>query len=88
MRVPLIEPEKPVGIATERHHIFFGNPNRKYSEKFKCVVYLTPEAHRGSDGVHNNKIERLKLQTEYQQRLEDAGWTREEFRETFGKSYL
>lgn len=88
MRVPLIEPQKPTWIATERHHIYGGNPNRKHSEKYKCVIYLTPEDHRGTNGIHRNREMRLRIQAECQQKLEDAGWTREEFRETFGKSYL
>ena len=29
----------------ERHHIFGGNPNRKYSEKYGFVIPLRPDLH-------------------------------------------
>jgi hypothetical protein len=44
--------------------------------------------HRGVMGIHRNKEFRLQVQAEYQMKLEAAGWTRQEFIETFQKSYL
>lgn len=85
MRTSLQEPFKIAGC--ERHHVFFGR-NRQKSEEYKCVIYLTPEEHRGTHGVHNDaEFDRL-LKTMYQWRLEKAGWTRDEFIETFGVNYL
>ena len=53
-----------------------------------CVIYLTPEMHRGTNGIHRNKAFRLRVQQEFQWRLEMAGWTRKEFIDTFLKSRL
>ena len=83
MRVKLKRPERPEG-CTHLHHVFNGNPQRKYAEKYNCVVYLHPMVHAM---VHEDAGVRKELKSEYQMRLEEAGWTREEFIETFGKSY-
>lgn len=87
MRKKLSKPEKVEGWHL--HHIFFGNANRKLSDKWGCVIYLPPEMHNLSGkGVHFNREFDLMLKRECQQRLEAAGWTREEFVETFGRNYL
>lgn len=87
MRVPLERPERPEGGTWECHHVF-GGPCRKWSEEYNCVIYLTPEMHRGTNGIHRNKAFRLRVQQEFQRRLEMAGWTRKEFIDTFLKSRL
>lgn len=38
--------------GSERHEAFFGIKNRKRSIKDGLVVFLTPENHRGTNGVH------------------------------------
>lgn len=86
MRNKLDRPERP-HWTVELHHVY-GGGRRKHSEKYNCVVYLPKAMHTGSNGVHSNKEMRLQIQADMQLRLEDAGWTRGEFRETFGKSYL
>lgn len=86
MRVKLPEPKKPNAQA-DRHHVY-GGANRKHSERWGCVIYLPRHLHTGTSGIHRNKAFRLQEQEKCQKRLEEAGWTREEFRETFGKSYL
>lgn len=83
MRVSLKRPERPPGY-THLHHVFNGNPQRKYSEKYNAVIYLHPSVH---EMVHADAAVRRELKAEYQARLEDAGWTREEFIETFGRSW-
>ena len=85
MRVALERPERVYG--TEEHHVF-GGSSRKWSDKYNCIVYLPRELHTGDYGVHFSKTLMQSLHEDYQQRLESAGWTREEFRETFGRSYL
>lgn len=39
-------------INLEEHHIFFGNANRRLSEKDGLKVWLCVEHHRGTNGVH------------------------------------
>ena len=84
MRVSLERPNRPPWLC-EEHHIFNGHGKRTQSEKYNCVIYVSPDYHRL---IHENAILRKDLKAKYQLALEDAGWTREEFRETFGKSYL
>ena len=87
MRTRLKRPEKEQG--KHLHHIYFGRANRKQSEKWGCVIYLSPEEHNMSNkGVHFNREFDLYLKSECQKRLEGAGWTRAEFIETFGRNYL
>lgn len=74
----------------DKHHIF-GGPNRKLSEKYGLVVYLCH--HRchifGKDAVHNS-VDTMQELHEYGQRkaMEENGWTVDDFRDVFGKSYL
>ena len=86
MRVPLKREQRPQG-RYEEHHVF-GGSCRKWSEQYNCVIYLPPEMHRGTNGIHANKAFRLRVQQEFQGRLEAAGWTRREFIETFLRSRL
>lgn len=46
---------------TEEHHVFFGNPGRKNSEKYGLKVYLFPGNHRGNLGPHHNRAMDLCL---------------------------
>ena len=72
----------------EVHHIFFGNPNRKLSEKYGMKVYLVPKYHREHPhGVHRNRQNDLKVKRYAQARFEEEH-SREEFMEIFGRSYL
>lgn len=76
--------------SLDRHHIF-GAANRKKSEKYGLVVYLCHhDCHIfGKNAVHNNKHTMQELH-EYGQRkaMQEQGWTIEQFRKEFGKSYL
>lgn len=71
----------------EKHHIFFGNPGRKLSEEWGCWCYLTPEEHRGMQGVHNNRALDLKLKKDCQYEFE-ALYGHEKFMAVFGRNYL
>ena len=86
MREKLPRPDRPDYFA-ECHHIY-GGSRRKFSEEYNCIVYLPYAYHRGNNGVHHNKVYRLFLQARGQADLENIGWTREEFIETFGRNYL
>ena len=69
------------------HHIFFGNANRKLSEKYGYKVWLCQAHHTGNNGVHFNRRLDLYLKAIAQVKFEQEH-TREEFIKTFGKSYL
>ena len=71
----------------EKHHVFGGNPNRKISEREGFWVCLTPEWHRGPNGVHHNRDLDLRLKQTCQLAYEETH-SREEFRQMMGKSWL
>lgn len=89
-----IMPPSPL-YATERfsgahrHEVFFG-ANRQKSIEYGLVVFLTPAMHNMSDkGVHFNREFDLKLKRIGQAAaMERYGWTVDEFRKIFGKSFL
>lgn len=72
----------------EMHHVF-GASRRKTSDKYGAVVGLCHYCHNEPpNGVHFNKEIRLALQKEFQYKLmKENGWTVEDFRALFGKSY-
>ena len=74
---------------TETHHIFFGHGNRKISDKNGFVVFLCPECHRGTYGVHgkNGKQLNLSLKRRCQATFEEKH-SREEFMKLIARSYL
>lgn len=72
----------------EEHHIFFGNPRRKISEKNGFKVNLCPYCHR-IDGVspHKNRNNDLMLKRLCQREFEKTH-SREEFIKLVGRNYL
>ena len=74
----------------ERHHIF-GGAYRNKSEKYGLVVDLCGEkCHRnGGNAVHRNGNQ-MRLLRRYGQlkAMREQGWTEDDFRREFGKSYL
>ena len=74
----------------DKHHCF-GGADRKKSEEYGLFVYLHHyKCHIfGSDSVHKNNDIRFRL-CAYAQRkaMEHYGWSEDEFREIFGRSYL
>lgn len=74
--------------ALHKHHIYFGNPNRKISEQNGFWVYLKPELHNMSKmGVHFNHELDMKLKRECQAKFEKTH-TRDEFMMLIGRNYL
>jgi hypothetical protein len=69
----------------ERHHIFGGNPNRKYSEQYGLHIMLTSEMHKA---VHANKKLMRQLHEEGQRAFEGIYGTKEDFMKIFGRNYL
>ena len=78
------------GDPLELHHIF-PSSNRNNSTKYNATVYLCGnECHRnGKRSVHKCRETREKLQRWGQLKvMEEQGWTEDEFRNVFGKSFL
>lgn len=72
-----------------KHHIFFGNPGRKLSEKYGLTVYLVPYWHTtGPQAVHNCRKTDLILKQAAQKAFERVHGTREDFMKIFGRNYL
>lgn len=75
----------------EEHHIFFGVANRKLAEKDGLKVWLCPECHRGTHGVHGKEGHTLDMfiksiaQMEYMRHYKK---TKEDFIQRYGKNYL
>lgn len=70
------------------HHIFRG-PYRKMADKLGLTVFLCLHCHTGSnEAVHNNRELDLHLKRLGQEHYEKVYGSREDFRETFGRSYL
>ena len=73
--------------GTERHHVFHG-AYRKKSEAHGFVVLLCHWCHNEPpNGVHYNVERRNELKRMCQQEYEKT-FTREDFIEEFGRSYL
>lgn len=73
--------------GTEIHHIFFGNPNRKLSDKYGLMIGLCYEHHRGKTGVHNNRELDLAMK-QVGQRMFNRTYPEADFLAVFGKNYL
>ena len=79
-----------MGDPLEQHHIF-GGANRAKSERYGLKVWLCGNrCHReGVQAAHRNKRTQDKLHLYGQiKAMQEQGWTEEEFRREFGKSYL
>lgn len=73
----------------EEHHIFFGTANRNLSDRYGLVVPLCNKHHTGSaECPHKNRVIDLLLKYTGQMAFEKKHGDREDFRRTFGKSYL
>lgn len=71
------------------HHIFFGNPKRKLSERYGMKVWLCAYHHNMSnEGVHFNKDLDTHLKQLGQMRFEEVHGDRDEFVAVFGRNYL
>jgi hypothetical protein len=70
----------------DKHHIF-GNAYRKKSEEYGFIVPLCRMCHTEKGGVHQDWGKNLHLKQIAQTEFERTH-TRDDFRQTFGKSYL
>lgn len=73
----------------ELHHCIHGTANRAQADKHGLWVYLCPECHRGTYGVHGKygHEKDLTLKRVAQRAFEENN-ARELFRAIFGRSYL
>ena len=74
----------------EKHHLL-GGANSKKSEKYGLVVYLCGNrGHRnGKMAVQRSGEQKRRLRRNGQRKAkQEQGWTEEDFRREFGKSYL
>ena len=76
--------------GSERHEVCFGS-NRKRSIEDGLVVFLTPEQHRGTYGVHGKYGKELNMEL---RKIGQRAWmnyyekTEEDFIERYGRNYL
>ena len=77
------------GIPLEKHHIYFGAKERAISDKHGFWVWLRPEWHRGTSGVHgkNGHNIDLLLKRDCQRKFEETH-SRKEWLELMKKNYL
>ena len=75
---------------TEVHHVYEGNGRRALSEKFGLKIDACPWCHRlAKNSVHKDAARANKLKAEVQAvAMAYYGWTAEQFRELFRKSYI
>ena len=70
------------------HHVFYGTANRQKSEEYGLKVNLCLSHHEtGEHAVHKDRKTDLRLKKLAQYAFEQT-YTREEFRNNFGRSYL
>lgn len=74
--------------GTENHHCIKAS-NRKHSDKYKLIVGLCPEHHRGTSGVHGRDGHELDeyLKAKAQEVFEKQMGTTEDFFKIFGRYY-
>lgn len=73
----------------EKHHAIHGTANRKKAEELGLWVWLCPECHRGTDGVHgkngHSKDMAVKMAAEYAFLKHHS---MDEWMKEIGKNYL
>lgn len=74
----------------EKHHCYYGVKGRAISDKYGFWVWLIPEYHRGTSGVHGKNGHELDMELKQacQMAYEETGHTRQEFIQLIGKNYL
>ena len=78
-------------LCCERHEVFFGRAYRQKSIKDGLVVFLTPEMHRGTIGVHGKCGHGFDL---YLKQIGQKAWqeyynkTEEDFIKEYGRNYI
>ena len=70
------------------HHVFYGNANRRLSDKDGCYIYLCADHHIGAKGIHNNDELNREVKKRCQIAWEDYyGRTTDDFIKRYGRSF-
>ena len=73
----------------ESHHIFFGEKNRKWSEKYGLKVWLCHSDHRDNlNGVHGLAAQKRKHLEMIGQEVFEKKYGHKKFMDVFGRNYL
>jgi len=76
----------PSGL--EKHHIMHGTANRKIADEWGCWVWLTPEMHRGTYGVHGREGHELDRQLKQACQIAfERIYGHDKWMDLFGKDY-
>lgn len=72
------------------HHVYGGSANRKLSEKYGLKIWLRADWHIDTPYcIHKDRKFRERVQREVQLKaMEHYGWSEDEFRKIFGRSFL
>ena len=76
-------------VPLEKHHILYGPKFRSIADKNGFFVYLTPEMHRGTQGVHGrdghvlDQMLKKAVQEAYEERHGHDAWMK-----VVGRNYL
>ena len=77
------------GVLLEKHHIVFGSGFRKISDRNGLWVWLRPELHRGTYGVHGREGHKLDRRLKQDcQRAYEAEYGHTAWMELIGVNYL
>ena len=75
-------------LPLEEHHIFYGNPGRRLSEKYGLKVHLCHECHNmPPSGIHFNSHEDLVLKKLGQEKFIEV-FPDKDFMSIFGRNYI
>ena len=76
-------------VPLEKHHVLFGPKFRKIADKHGLWVWLTPQLHRGTYGVHGKYGHELDLRLKREvQRAYEKEHGHEAWMKLIGRSYL
>lgn len=74
---------------TELHHIIHAGCSKKKQERMGLIVYLCPECHRGTYGMHGTKGAENDLDMKKMaQMMYEEDHSREEWMQEIGRNYL
>lgn len=77
------------GVKLDRHEVYSGSRRAKSKRLGLWVMLCHDDCHEGRYGVHQYAAKGYALKEKAQQiAMEHYGWTKDDFRHEFGKSYF